>query len=77
MDPLGSFFLDLFGVNKFVDIVSNPLIATWRNGHTSRDGIAKRLDCFLDHENWVERIGFMQFWVFLAGISNPDPIFLH
>lgn len=51
MDPLASWFLQLMNSHKLVDDQPKPLAPTWKNGRSSVDVIAKRLDRILVHED--------------------------
>lgn len=74
---MGDYSKEIFGCNHMFDISSEPLRSTWRNGKTGMEEIAKHLDRFLIHENLVERIGTLHYWVVPSSLYDHDPIFLH
>lgn len=54
LNLLKNYFKYHFKLNHLVEILSAPLIPTWRNDRSSLDGIDKHLYRFLIHENLVE-----------------------
>jgi hypothetical protein len=46
-DPLALFLKDLFAEGGLVDIMSDVVVPTWRNGRKGVDSILKRLDRIL------------------------------
>ena len=76
VDPLATYFNDIFGRNHLADIFLAPFIPTWINGWVGSIGIAKRIDCFMLHENLVECLGFVKPLVIPSQILDHYPIIL-
>jgi hypothetical protein len=63
LDPLSTFFKELFIDSGLVDIASDVLVPTWRNGRRGNTSISKRLDRFLVVEDLIEGVSRYKLWV--------------
>ena len=76
MDPLASYFAQLISCNHLVDLSSNCLGPTWRNGRVGEAGICKRLDRFLLSDHLLPCLDFYRSWVSPSDVSDHYPICL-
>lgn len=74
MDQHANFFMDLFKENSLVDVASDVLVSTWRNGRTGDAYIVKRLDHILVAEDLLSAVGSYRSWVELSFISDHAPV---
>jgi hypothetical protein len=51
LDPLSAYFTELFDKEGLVDVFSDAVVPTWRNGRSVVDSISKRLDRVLVFED--------------------------
>lgn len=62
--------------NELVDVKLVKLTPTWGNMKSGEDRIAKRLDCFLISENFLDGPLHIPRWVGSGGESNHSPMFM-
>jgi endonuclease/exonuclease/phosphatase family metal-dependent hydrolase len=74
LDRQANFFMDLFKDNLLVDVASNILVLTWRNGRVGDAYIAKQLDRILIAEDLLSVVGRFHSWVELPFISDHSPV---
>lgn len=76
VDPLADFFLNKIKDGRLIDINIIKNTPTWRNRRVGEARVAKRLDCFLINEAFVNgNIVFKQ-WVGSGGESDHFPILM-
>jgi endonuclease/exonuclease/phosphatase family metal-dependent hydrolase len=75
LDPLATFFKDLFANTPLVDVAPTELVPTWRNGRMGESSISKRLDRFFVAEDLIGPTMRYRSWVESTFISDHAPIF--
>jgi hypothetical protein len=75
IDPLASFFKDLFANTSLVDVAPSQLVPTWRNGRMGDSNISKHLDRFFVAEGFLGPVSRYRSWVGSSYISDHAPVF--
>jgi hypothetical protein len=76
LDPLSSYFTELFDKAGLVDVFSDAVVPTWRNGRSGVDSISKRLDWVLISEDLLVGIGSYKSWVDYPNFSDHALVLL-
>jgi endonuclease/exonuclease/phosphatase family metal-dependent hydrolase len=76
LDPLATFFKDLFATTPLVDVAPTELVPTWHNGRMGESSISKRLDRFFVVEDLIGPATRYRSWVKYTFISDHAPIYL-
>jgi exonuclease III len=76
MDPLASYFNNLFQAHALVNISPTTIVLTWRNGRVGTAAIKKRLEKILVSESLATRDDQIHSWVEYPYLSYHAPVFL-
>jgi hypothetical protein len=74
IDPMASYFNQLFQEEGLIDVEPVKFLPTWRNGRGEQDFIAKRLDHFLINENLALSGYRYRTWVVNVKIFDHMPV---